>query len=234
MGEEYSAEEILENAEAAMFPDNFYAVIELITQKTNKEDKTMTIASYYKKNVGSFMEIQAPTRSKGIRFLQIDNNLWMYNPRSNSRKAMRLSLRDSFQGTALSNNDMSDPNYTDDYNVSIIKKTIFNHPDLGDLECYLLEGIAKLKSTTYKKVHFYVSVEKLLPINIEYYTKSDYLFKTMLFSDFKKSAGRERPTKYIMTSLEEKGTVSLVYIKELEIRNDLSDSLFSKTALVKE
>jgi hypothetical protein len=137
------ADAILKEVESIMYPDNYWARMTMITIRPNRDDVSMTMETYYKKDAGSFIEITEPSRSSGIRFLQKEETLWMFNPRSNSRRAVRLSPRESFQGSTFSNNDVGDPEYSDDYDTSLLDTTaIINHPELGDVECYVLVNTA--------------------------------------------------------------------------------------------
>jgi outer membrane lipoprotein-sorting protein len=234
IGYAQDADSILEEVESVMYPDNYYSVMTMVTIRPGKDDVSMTMEVYYKDGVGSFIEITEPSRSSGIRFLQKEETLWMFNPRSNSRRAVRLSPKESFQGSTFSNNDVGDPEYSDDYNSEILDQTeTINHPELGNVECYILQCTASHREAAYDRIDIYCTKDEFLPVRFEYYTKSGMLYRVMEFSGFKFIAGRTRPTVMVMEAMDQQGTYSKAVMEELEIRDDLSDSMFTQNALTR-
>lgn len=228
------ADNILKEVETVMYPDNYYSVMRMVTIRPGKDDVSMTMEVYYKDGVGSLIEITEPARSSGIRFLQKEETLWMFNPRSNSRRAVRLSPKESFQGSAFSNNDVGDPEYSDDYNSTILNETeTIEHSELGNVECYILQCTASHREAAYDRIDIYCTKDEFLPVRFEYYTKSGMLYRVMDFSGFKYIAGRTRPTVMLMEAMDQQGTYSRIDMEELEIREDLSDSMFTQSALTR-
>lgn len=226
-----SGEEILERAEEALYPDNFYMEVEMNTHKPNRRDSMMVFESYHRDGAGTFMEVTAPPRSRGMRFLQKEKDLWMYNPRSNSRRAIRLSPRDSFQGSAFSNNDVGDPDYSDDYDVTLAGRETLSHEELGTVETIKLELTAKRETTTYGRIVMWIRETDDIPLKMEYYAKSGLLFKRMSLSEITELAGRQRPSFMRMESLEQEDFYSTVKINEMEARDNLPDRYFSQANL---
>lgn len=224
---------LLEEAESRIYPDDFFMRSEIATSRPDRRDTTMVIESYFKEGAGTFMEIVEPARSRGMRFLRKDESLWMYNPKSRSRRAIRLSPRESFQGTVFSNNDVGDPDYTDDYDVDYAPQETIEHEQLGTVECYVIEGDASSPSSPYGRIMMWVRTEDLMPVQMEYYAKSGLLFKRMTMLDFGELAGRLRPTRMRMESLEQEDAYSEVIIEEMEIREDLADRMFTQAALTR-
>jgi outer membrane lipoprotein-sorting protein len=206
---------------------------EIVTNRPDRRNTTLVIESYFKDEVGTFMQILAPARSRGTRFLRKGDSLWMYNPKSRSRRAIRLSPRESFQGTVFSNNDVGDPDYTDDYTVSFARDETIEHPELGRVDCYVIDGEANAPTSPYGRIKMWVSKNDLMPVQMEYFAKSGLLFKRMTLLDIGQLAGRERPRKMRMESLEQEDAYSTVTIQEMEIREDLSDRMFSQAALTR-
>ncbi len=228
------ADAILEEVESIMYPDNYWARMTMITIRPDKDDVSMTMETYYKEDAGSFIEITEPARSSGIRFLQKEETLWMFNPRSNSRRAVRLSPKESFQGSIFSNNDVGDPEYSDDYDTILLETTeTINHPERGEIECYILVNTASHRQAAYDRIDIYFSKDDYMPIRFEYYTKSGLLYRVMEFSGFKYIAGRIRPTIMVMEAMDQQGTFSKAVIEDMEIRDDLADSMFTQTALTR-
>ena len=159
----------------------------------------------------------------------------MFNPRSNSREAIRLSPKESFQGSAFSNNDVGDTQqYSKDYNSTILSETkTINNKELGDVECYVVRCIANNREAAYDRIDIYCTKDEHLPVYFEYYTKSGMLYRKLVFSGFKNIAGRIRPTVMVMEAMDQQGTFSTITIEQLEARSDLSDSMFTQNALTR-
>ncbi|MFP4363548.1 MAG: outer membrane lipoprotein-sorting protein [Spirochaetia bacterium] len=228
-----TGQEIIDNADNAMYPENFRAVMTLTTEGPARRDRSMTIQTFYKQDTGTFMEIQEPPRSRGTRFLQRNEALWMYNPRSGSRRAIRLSARDSFQGSLFSNNDIGDPNYADDYTTELLGTESYTHEELGEIEVYRVEGRANSEEVPYSHIIMLITTDDFIPLYIEYYARSGTLFKRMRFSGIQQIAGRRRPTVFTLRSEEAQDTYSRLTIEELEERNNLPDSMFNQNRLTR-
>lgn len=233
VAQDMDAAAMLEEAESRIYPDNFSMRSEIATTRPDRRDTTLVLDASFKDGVGTFMEIVEPARSRGMRFLRKGDSLWMYNPKSRSRRAIRLSPRESFQGTVFSNNDIGDPDYTDDYNVRYADEETIEHEQFGTVECYVIEGEANSPTSPYGRIMMWIRKDDLMPVQMEYYAKSGLLFKRMTMLDVEELAGRERPTRMRMESLEQEDAYSTVTIQQMEIREDLPDRMFSQAALTR-
>lgn len=228
-----TADELLEIAERVIFPQIYRAKMRIETVKPGERGSVLEMLSEYKEGSGSFIEMTAPARSRGLRFLEKEESLYMFNPRSNSRRPLRLSGEQSFQGTVFSNNDVSDPQYTDDYRARITGEERLDHPDFGLVDCYLLEAEAKRPEAPYGRIKMWIEKEELKPLRFDYFAKSGLLFKRMILKDFNQLAGDLRPRVMRMESFEIEGAYSEVIIEEMEALDDLPDSRFSTQSLLR-
>ena len=233
VGADPAALAVLKRVESIIYPDNFHVKNILTTTGPGKSGVPLVFDVYHKKDTGSVMTILSPARSKGIRFLERSNGLWMYNPKAGSGNAIRLSPRSSFQGSVFSNNDVSDPNYSKDYNVEFGSDETIETADLGKVACRVLECAAKNEMSPYARIRVWVRASDDLPLRMDYYARSGALFKRMTLSDVKFMAGRRRPSKITMVSLEEEGVVSTVSFEDMTVRNDLPDAMFTEAALTR-
>jgi hypothetical protein len=156
----------------------------------------------------------------------------MYNPRSGGGRAVRLSPREAFQGTVFSNSDLSDSRFTADYEPVLAGTEDYDHPDLGRIQAYRLSASAKTPASAYGRIDFWVAVQGLVPLKMDYYAKSGLLFKTMRLEQVRQLAGRARPTLMIMESRTEPGSQTVVTIVEMDLRNN-PPGLFSQGNLVR-
>jgi outer membrane lipoprotein-sorting protein len=227
------AQELLERAETSLYPDRFEMRIRMKTERPDQRNSDMVMESLHDDGQGTRIEILEPSRSRGTRFLRKGDDLWMYNPRSNSSRAIRLSPRDSFQGSVFSNNDVGDPDYSDDYSASYNGTEEIQHQELGTVETHVITATAKHPKAAYGKIKMWIAQESFIPLEMEYYAKSGLLFKRMTLSDIRELAGRRRPALMRMESLEIENAYSTVEILELEKRESISPRLFSQRALTR-
>ena len=224
------ADQTIRRMDVAMYPESYFSVITMATVQPSGESTSMTFEVSYKHGVGSRMEITAPARSRGIRFLQKDNFLWLFNPRSGSRRAIRLSARDSFQGSAFSNSDVSETEFSGRYHAAVLRHEPID-VDGSSRSCTVIEANAKDRSSPYAKVVLWIDAQSFVPYRMDYYARSGLLFKRMTLSRIREIAGRERPTFYRMESFDQPGLHSDVSIDTLEARDDLPDRLFTEADL---
>lgn len=228
-----SADALLAQMEEALYPDSFFMRATLQTNRPDRRDTSITMESRHKESVGTLIEVIAPARTRGTRFLQKEDSLWMYNPRAGGRRAIRLSPRESFQGSVFSNNDVGDPTYTDDYSASYGEQETIDHPSLGTVATQVLIGEATHDEAAYGRIVVWVRTTDAAPVQMELYAKSGILFKRMSFRDFKELAGRQRPSVIRMDSLIQENTYSIVTIEALERRDELPDRLFTQANLTR-
>jgi hypothetical protein len=220
-------------ADEVMYPTSFSMSATITTEKPGREPTVMEIQVSHKAGKGSFMELLSPARSKGTRFLQTFSALWMYSPRSGSRTPLRLSPRESFQGSVFSNNDVGDTTWSNDYEPGLAGSATIEHPDYGRIEAWIVTGKALRRDVPYGSIKIYIRKFDQVPLKVEYFAKSGLLLKSMELSDYTLSAGRQRPHRMVMTAADGTGERSTVLVHDLLERDDLPDSMFNQAWLVR-
>lgn len=224
---------LLAQIDAIRFPDSFFMRVTMTTVSPGEADKVMTLDNTHRKGFGSFLEIQAPARSKGTKMLTQEGTLWMFNPKSGSSKPLRLAPRDSFQGSSFSNSDVSKTSFTEDYSGTTEAEETVDSAEFGTVKAWRLRADATNPEASYGKIVMWVRQGDLLPLKFDYYAKSGLLFRQMVLSDYKTLAGRLRATNMAMTSLDKKDTRTVLHIDQMEIRDSIPDSLYNLTNLTK-
>jgi outer membrane lipoprotein-sorting protein len=224
---------LLAQVDAIRFPENFFMKITMTTVSPGEADKVMSIDNTHKKAFGSFLEIQAPARSKGTKMLTQEGTLWMYNPKSGSTKPLRLAPRDSFQGSSFSNSDVSKTSFTEEYAGTTEGEDTVETAEFGTVKAWRLRADATTPDAAYGHIVMWVRQSDSLPLKFDYYAKSGLLFRQMNLSEYKEMAGRIRATRLEMTSLDKKGTKTVLHIDQMELRDNIPDSLYNLTNLTK-
>jgi outer membrane lipoprotein-sorting protein len=231
--QDLTADQIVRRAEQSVFPDAFVMQAALTTMESSSESSKMEMSVSFKRNVGSRIELLSPPRSRGMRFLQKEGALWLFNPQAGSSQAIRLSPKAAFQGSVFSNRDVGDPQYSTEYVMSVSGTETIDDPRLGPVPTVVLEGTARNEMVAYSRVKLWVRSSDDMLLKAEYYAKSGLLFKRALFTGIRVLAGRERPTVIRMVSFDQPDRESIMTIASLQEKPDLPDSLFTLAALTR-
>ena len=231
--EDVSGDEVLRRMEHTLFPESYRMRMNMVTTEPNGREREMELTIEYRRGTGAYMEIESPARSRGTRFLQRDDALWMFIPRSGSRSAIRLSGRDSFQGSVFSNRDIGESMYTEDYTATIARRETVRHDELGEVEVYVVEATPRHDEAAYGRIISWVTTDEFIPVRMAYYVRAGMNTKEMRLSDIREIAGRRRPARMEMISHEETGKVSVVSILELEADDSLPDRIFTQRHLTR-
>ncbi|MEI6874386.1 MAG: outer membrane lipoprotein-sorting protein [Spirochaetota bacterium] len=227
-----TADEILTAVDKALFLGSYVSRVTMETTESGAAPRSMTFETQSRKDRGSYLEIVAPARTKGTRFLQLDGSLWMFNPKAGSSNALRLSSRDSFQGSTFSNADVGKNQFSDDYAATLAPDAILEHEELGQVPCQVIEASARVDSAAYGKIVMWARKGDFMPLRMEYYAKSGLLFKRMKLSKIRPFGAITRPSVMRMESLEKKGTVTVLTMEALEPK-DIPLSVFNKNYLTR-
>ena len=227
-----SASDILSAVDSRLFLASYVSRVTMETTRPGSAPTSMTFEGQSRKDKGTYLEILAPARTKGIRFLQLEGSLWMFNPKAGSANALRLSSRDSFQGSTFSNADVGKSQFSDDYSPELAPETTIEHPELGKVDCLVIDAAAKIAESAYGKIVIYVRKSDLMPLKMEYYAKSGLLFKRMILSRIRDFGSITRPSVMRMESLDKEGTFTTLTMEAIEKR-EVPLSVFNKNYLTR-
>lgn len=121
----------------------------------------------------SVAETLEPVRFKGSKILQVERNMWLTRP--GLSKPIPISPRQRMSGQA-SNGDIAATNYAGDYDAKLD-----GTETLDGEACYVLDLNAKHKRTTYDRIRYWVSVQRVVGVKAEFYSVSGKLLKTARF-----------------------------------------------------
>jgi len=176
----------------------------------------------------SLAEVLAPANVKGEKLLMLDRNMWFAKP--GLSKAVPISPRQKLLGGA-SNGDIASTNYAGDYKVVHTADDSFN----GE-PCHLFDLEAVDKKTTYDRIKYWISKERLAGVKAEFYTVSGKLFKTATFEydHTVNVGGSPRPfiSKMIITNAVIKDDVTTMRYSKVKFGR-VPDSTFNLNLLVK-
>jgi hypothetical protein len=112
----------------------------------------------------------SPPKDKGNKILLLNGNMWFHKP--GLSKPVPISQRQKLLGIA-SYGDIASTNYANDYEATL------NQNEIVDNElCYVYDLKSKTNKTTYDRIRYWVSQERLVGVKGEYFTLSGKMIKT--------------------------------------------------------
>ncbi len=228
------AGEVLEQIDAILYPQSFSMRIEIETRDPPRPKTSLEMEMYHRRGSGTYIEIIAPRRLAGTRMLTKGDSVRMYNPRSMADRAIELSGRRSFQGTLLSNSDVSGAGYAERYTAAFGEEQTIEHPALGVVECRLIRATASAEDAAYGKMEVYVRKKPMIPVRIDFYSRSGLLFKRMHLSEFQEIAGMVRPTVMRVKSMTEEKSYTVLRTLSMKIRATFPSGMFTRGYLTEE
>ena len=114
----------------------------------------------------------APDSDKGRSTLRLGENMWLYIP--NVGRPIRITSMQSVVGGVFNNADIMRLDFSTEYNL------VKSQENSGGK---LLELKAKNETVAYDRLLMQVDTETLTPTNIECYTSTDMLIKTIHYKE---------------------------------------------------
>ncbi|MGE5576733.1 MAG: outer membrane lipoprotein-sorting protein [Syntrophothermus sp.] len=209
-----------------LIPHNGHYLTDLTMIRPGKDARTSRLQVFIKGSDKVFVRYLAPAQEKGQGYLRVGDDEWLYLPSAN--KSIRVSGKQSMQGSDLSNDDILKVRLTEDYSAKVIGEEEVD----GKLN-YVLELTAKSPAVTYGKLKYWVRRDDFLPSKTEYYAFSGKLLKTMTYSKVREIGGKVRPTVMEIESELKKGYKTIMTMVDADFDADISDSIFTRLYLEK-
>lgn len=131
----------------------------------------------------------APPNVKNQRILMRERNLWYSNP--GLSKPVPVSPRQKLMGSAV-NGDIVSTNYTSDYKIVSTENT-----KVQDEDCILMHLEAIDDRTTYDRIKYWISKDRLVGVKAEFYTVSGKLFKSATFEYNNRVTIKGNPREFV-------------------------------------
>ncbi len=168
------ADTILEDIDRKLTPVSaqmYKKLINIEPDGTKKEFVLFQAKKDKDKMVSLFLE---PDSEKGRATLRLGENMWLYIP--NVGRPLRITSMQSVVGGVFNNADIMRLDFSTEYNV-------VKNEDRGDY--LLLELKAKNDTVSYDKLMMQVDKKSLTPLQIECYTSTQMLIKTLYYKELK-------------------------------------------------
>ena len=225
-----TAEEILTKMDANMtFGTRITGGTMTISRADGTED-VKTMKMWGRGGVDSFVKFESPARDKGVKYLKLDDNLYMFLPRTG--KVVKISghlLRQSLMDSDFSYEDMMEARkLLVDYTPRIA-----GEETLDGEHCWVLELDGKREGVSYARRKIWVTKETLVPVKSELYAKSGMLMKVSTSTRIMTYGGRHYPLRLTMEDKLKKGSKTVMLLTDPSFDVDIPDRYFSRRSLMK-
>ncbi len=223
----YTVQQILHLADQAR--GNLEGVVWQVTVESIENTRTESITFVAKARGFDIRgESLAPPKSKGNKLLMLNGNMWFHKP--GISKPVPISKRQRLMGNALYG-DIAATNYANDYEPT----TLLDDTVDGEV-CYVFDLKSKDKKTTYDRIKYWVSKERLVGVKAQYFTLSGKPFKsaTMDYAHTVHIKGEPRPFISRMVIYDELMSNNVTTLSFRSPRLEpLPDYLFDLNLLIK-
>jgi outer membrane lipoprotein-sorting protein len=177
----------------------------------------------------AFIEFTNP-EDRGIRYLKIGKELWMYFPKeADTVKISGHLLKEGMMGSDVSYEDaLESGNFGTRYAASIK-----GSEEVEGRKAWILELTAKLPTAPYDRILMWVDAERWVMLREEMYAKSGKLLKVSRTVEAKKVGSRWFATSVVMESKLRKDTKTSFVMEKLELDLAIDPKRFSMAALTK-
>jgi outer membrane lipoprotein-sorting protein len=206
------------------FTTDFSSVFTVVAEKPG-EDPSVTQAQIFRRDAKKqfLIVILDPEAQRGQGYLQVDNNLWFYDPQS--REFSHSSLKENFQSSDAKNSDFNQQSLAQDYTVSASEDGT-----LGVYPVYILTLKATNNEVTYPSMKIWVRKDLDLLLKSEDYSLSGRLMRTAYYPNYIKVGERFVPSRMLFIDNLNPGNKTQVTLTNPSVAA-LPDYLFTKAYL---
>ena len=168
------ADNLLVQIDKKMAPgssESYKKLINIEPDGTKKEFLLYQARKGNNKMVSAFLK---PESEKGRTTLRVDDNMWLYLP--DVGRAIRITSMQSVVGGVFNNSDIMRLDFGVEYNI-------IKQEDKGDE--IIVHTKAKTDTVAYDKLIMKVDKKTITPKEIECYSATDMLIKTLYYKDIK-------------------------------------------------
>lgn len=200
------------------------SVITLITEDPEEGVEKQVVQQFRRDSEDKFlMLIQEPVVKLGQGYLQVDDNLWFYDPES--RQFDHTSMKEAFADSDARNSDFGASTLSEDYNVVGV-----SDGRLGSFEVYILELTATNNEVTYPREIIWITRDSLLPLKMEDYSETNRLMRTSLFPTYARAGDTYIATTAIFVDELVEGRKTQMSMTEISL-DAIPGTVFTKACV---
>ena len=203
-----------------------------ITAQKAKEGVKSLAAMWYRrdKDKAFLVVLLAPETDKGVGYLRVDENFWMYRP--NTRTFQHIHRDESIGGTNVHMENFENMKFTEFFEgVKDAKgRDIIKSEMLGKIPVYKFPIKAKIKDINYPRKTYYTRKDNFLLLKEEDFSRSGTLMLTIYYLKYTQINGKYVPIKQLYVDEFEKGNKTIMEISGISTAK-IDDAIFTKAYL---
>lgn len=203
---------------------DFSCTYTVVSEKPGEEPAVFKLRLFRRDREDKFLMLfLEPETQKGQGYLQIEDNLWFYDPES--RKFSHSSFKENLQESEAKNSDFRRSSLVEDYAVSS-----YEEGTLGKYAVWILDLKATNDEVSYPRLRLWLTRDRNLVLKVENYSLSDRLMRSAYYPNYAEVQGRYVPSRMLMVDELQEGEKTQVTIKDASVAA-LPESVFTKSYL---
>ena len=206
------------------FDTDFSAVYTIVAERPGEERET-TQARLFRRDIkGQFLIlILQPEIQRGQGYLQVDENVWFYDPES--RKFERTTVRENIQNSDAQNTDLNSSSYAENYEV-----VSWREGKLGSFSTYIVDLRAKSQDVSYDRMRVWIRTDESIILKEEDYSVNERLMRTVLIPKYERVGAKIIPKQILIVDELNEGERTQLTMSNATTK-EIPDSVFSKAYL---
>ncbi|HAF06989.1 MAG: outer membrane lipoprotein-sorting protein [bacterium] len=221
----FNANEILSKVDDVVnAPKDQTIKLKLILIDKEGKEEVRELIMFQKGSEKRVVKFISPASQKGIAFLSLpDDIMYLYLPAFKKTRRIASHIKNTkFAGTDFTYEDMEAKKYSEKYIPELLKK---------DESHYILQLKPKDGvKTDYSKLIVWVRADNFYPTRIEFYDKSNNLYKVMTREKIEKVGGYWISKESEMEDLKAKHKTKMIVV-DIKFDSNLSDEIFTERYL---
>lgn len=211
--------------ELTTFADGDFSAVYTIISERPGEEREVTRARLFRRDVNDqfLILILEPEVQRGQGYLQVDDNVWFYDPES--RKFERTTIRENIQSSDAQNADLDRNTFSEDYDV-----VDWTEGTLGNFEVWILDLEANNSDVAYDKTKLWIRKDVNVVLKQEDYSVNGRLMRTSLFPRYERVGEKILPKQVLIFDELNEGERTQLNMSDATTRQ-IPDSVFSKAYL---
>ena len=207
------------------FGDGDFSAVYTIISEVPGEEREVTQARLFRRDANDqfLILILQPEVQRGQGYLQVDDNVWFYDPES--RKFERTTIRENIQGSDAQNADLDQNSFSEDYDV-----VGWEEGRLGNFDVWILDLEATSSDVAYETVKLWVRRDVSIILKQEDYSVSGRLMRTSLYPRYERVGDKLLPKQVLIIDALNEGERTQLTMSEATTQS-IPDSVFSKAYL---
>ena len=208
----------------ANFDTDFSAVYTIVAERPGAEREITQVRLFRRDVKGQFLIlILQPEVNRGQGYLQVDENVWFYDPES--RKFERTTVRENIQNSDAQHSDLDSSSYSTDYDVAG-----WQEGTLGSFTTYIVDLHAKSSDVAYDRIRLWIRTDEPIILKEEDYSVTGRLMRTVLIPRYERVGEKIIPRQILIVDELNIGERTQITMSDATTR-DIPNSVFTKAYL---